>query len=207
MAPITDRHQFREVLATLVAKTQTKIPALNGRVEKACKLVLSGDVELHADGTALVHSLSDPTRAYQVAPGLCQCRDYAQAPEHLCCHRLAAGFARKLAELLPATQALEPAPGPQTLPEAPASVNCHITLEGRQVQITLRDTNETRLLQRLTALLQQYPVPAPPATQGPSQGHGKGWCSKHNVQMKLHQKEGRSWFSHRLPEGGYCKGR
>lgn len=85
MAPSPDRQTFREVLAGLAAKTLTRIPALNGRVEKACKLVLGGDVELHPDGTALVGSLTDPTRAYQVtgSPATCQCKDYDQAPEHL----------------------------------------------------------------------------------------------------------------------------
>jgi hypothetical protein len=62
-----DRTALREALAGLASRTQTKLPALNGRVEKACKLVLAGDVELHEDGTALVNSLSDPTRAYQLA--------------------------------------------------------------------------------------------------------------------------------------------
>src|SRR5262245_24202524 len=92
------------------------------------------------------------------------------------------------------------------LPEAPASVNCHILLEGRQIQLTLRDTDETRLLQRLAAVLQQYPLPAPPATQDRPQG--QGWCSTHNVQMKLnHGQDGRSWYSHRTDDGRWCKGR
>jgi hypothetical protein len=199
MATSPDRQMFRETLAGLAAKTQAKIPALNGRVEKACKLVLGDDVEVHADGTAVVHSLTDPTRAYQIAQGVCQCKDYAQAPEHLCCHRLAAGFARKVQELLPPAQSETPA---APLPEAPASVNCHITLEGRQVQLTLRDTDETRLLQRLAAVLKQYPASAQPERpRGPSQGRGKGWCAIHNTQMQLTEKNGRSWFSHRLTDG------
>jgi len=36
MATSTDRQMVRETLAGLAAKTQAKIPALNGRVEKAC---------------------------------------------------------------------------------------------------------------------------------------------------------------------------
>ena len=70
-----DRHAFREMLATLAAKTLTKIPALNGRVEKAVKLALAGDVELHDDGTAIVYSSSDPTRRYEIRQGTCTCRD------------------------------------------------------------------------------------------------------------------------------------
>ena len=67
MSPSTfspDRVAFRAMLATLAAKTSTKIPELNGRVEKAVKLALAGDVELHDDGSATVYSSSDPTRRY-----------------------------------------------------------------------------------------------------------------------------------------------
>src|SRR5215471_470243 len=135
MTTSPDRQQFRGVLAGLAAKMLTKIPALNGRVEKACKLVLGGDVELHPDGTALVNSLTDPTRAYQVSPGLCLCKDFDHAPEHLCCHRLAVGFVRKVQELLPPALDLPASP----LPEAPASANVRIQIQGHEVQVTLRD--------------------------------------------------------------------
>jgi hypothetical protein len=214
-----DRQTFREVLAGLAAKTLTKIPALNGRVEKACRLVLGGDVELHPDGTALVNSLTDPTRAYQVSPGLCLCKDFDHAPEHLCCHRLAVGFVRKVQELLP------PAPEPATsahyeqksasaLPEAPASVNMRLIIAGRDVQLTLRDHDEVRLLARLEEVLQRYPAPqTPPASQGASPRRPEvtgvqevGWCHKHGVEMTLNQKDGRSWWSHRTADG-WCKGK
>ena len=152
---------------------------------------------------------------------------YGKAPDGWCAHRIAAGMHKRVYQLLAAqdiTAIAEPTqicastpapagtpvpPAPSTsLPEAPASVNCPITLEGRQVQLTLRDTDETRLLQRLAAVLKQYPLPAPPATQDRPQGQGKGWCSKHNVQMKLnHGQDGRSWYSHRTDEGRWCKGR
>jgi hypothetical protein len=210
-----DRQAFRATLATLAEKTKTKIPELNGRVEKALRLALAGDVELHDNGSATVYSSSDPTRRYAIIEGTCTCRDYEQAPQHLCQHRLSAGLVRRTHELLP-----QPAPGPHNdaqpapaLPEAPASANCHILIEGRQVQLTLRDTDEGRLLQRLAAVLAQYPLPAPqaPSPQRPApgqpQGQGQGWCKVHNVQMTQNQKQGRSWWSHRLPEGGFCKGR
>jgi hypothetical protein len=56
-----------------------------------------------------------------------------------------------------------PAPTPPAvpLPEAPASVNVHLTIGGRDVQLTLRDTDEGRLLQRLQTILERYPVPQP----------------------------------------------
>jgi hypothetical protein len=96
-----DRQAFREMLATLAAKTKIKIPALNGRVEKAVRLALAGDVDLHADGTATVFSSSDASKRYEIRDGHCDCQDYEQAPQHLCQHRLSAGLVRRTQELLP----------------------------------------------------------------------------------------------------------
>jgi hypothetical protein len=101
MSTATERQQFREVLAGLATKASTKIPALHGRVEKACKLVLGSDVALAEDGTGQVGSLTDPSRIYLVGHGACDCQDYDRAPEHLCAHRLSVGFLRKVQELLP----------------------------------------------------------------------------------------------------------
>jgi hypothetical protein len=202
-----DRATFRATLAQLAERTQAKIPALNGRVEKACKLVLAGDVTLQTDGSAAVNSLSNPTLTYRVAAGVCACRDFAHAPEGLCAHRLAVGFVRKVAELLPT-----PAPVAQEpLYEAPASVNVHLEVSGRMVQLTLRDRDEWALLARLEEVLQRFPqaqaeTPAQPTTQRTD--HEKNWCAIHNVQMALNRKEGRFWYSHPRQDGqGWCKGR
>jgi hypothetical protein len=207
MAPTLtpDRAAWREMLATLAAKTKTKIPELNGRVEKAVKLALAGDVELHDDGSATVYSSSDPTRRYEIREGTCTCRDYEQAPQQLCQHRLSAGLVRRTQELLPRSTPVETEGASTALPEAPASANCHIMIAGRQVQLTLRDTDETRLLERLAAVLQQYPA-SQPAPQASSTA--EGWCAQHGVPMQWNAgKEGRKgWHSHRTDEG-WCKGR
>jgi len=208
-----DREAFREMLATLAAKTKTKIPELNGRVEKALRLALAGDVELHGNGTATVYSSSDPTRRYEIIEGTCTCRDYEQAPQHLCQHRLSAGLVRRTHALLPPPApepappaAAQPAAQPATvaLPEARCSVNVHVTIAGRPVQITLRGHQEAEVLTRLEALLDRYPVPPSAAS---AQGAGAGWCAKHNTALKLnHGKDGRTWLSHRTPDGQWCKG-
>jgi hypothetical protein len=87
-----------------------------------------------------------------------------------------------------------------TLPEAPASVNVRLTIAGREVRWTLRDTDETRLAARLEALLARYPAPAQP------QAAREGFCQKHGMQMKQHEKDGRRWWSHYI-DGNHCKGR
>ena len=98
---------------------------------------------------------------------------------------------------------LDPEVCARALPEAPASVNCYITLAGRKVQVTLRDSDETRLLARLEALLQRFPAEAEPEDE---QAQPEGWCSKHAVQMKLRNGEHGSWWSHKTAEG-WCKGK
>lgn len=54
--------------------------------------------------------------------------------------------------------------------EAPARVNFHTALAGRQIQITLRDVDETRLLVRLETLLQRFPVVEEPKESAPKEG-------------------------------------
>jgi len=44
----------------------------------------------------------------------------------------------------------------QPLPEAPASANCYVHIGQHRVQITLRDADESRLLERLSKILSAY---------------------------------------------------
>jgi hypothetical protein len=194
--------------------------ALHERLSATVTLVKDGRVFQATDGTWQVDSSSREGLVHSVN-GVCSCEDaHFQAPQGLCKHRLSVYLARRVFQLMqaPAPESVAPTDTP-ALPEAPCSVNCHITLEGRQVQVTLRDSDETRLLQRLTALLKQYPVPAP---QAASQGQGQlspqqynaaamhhkvtDFCPVHNVAMKQTTKDGRSWWSHRTADG-WCKGR
>jgi hypothetical protein len=159
-----------------------------------------------------------------IVNGTCECPDYPKAPQNFCKHRLAYGIHKRAYILakqrlahLDSTQTttsqttLEHAHSEvsdsvhdtvvTTLPEAPASVNVHIMLAGRQVQVTLRDSDEQRLLARLEKLLQRFPV-AEDTKHEPS----PGWCSKHGVQMRQNHKDGRSWWSHKTAEG-WCHGK
>jgi hypothetical protein len=92
-------------------------------------------------------------------------------------------------------------PAAPALPEARASANVSLLIQGQRCQITLRDHDEQALLTRLEALLQRYPQP-----QAQSGTPESGWCSTHGVQMQQNHKNGRSWWSHATAEG-WCKGR
>jgi hypothetical protein len=218
MSTSTTRTTFRETVALVAAKAKEKLPAaVNGRIERAVKLVLAGDVEAPAtDGSITVHSSTDATRRYVLQGHACTCADFerGQAPEGWCAHRIAAGIAKRVGELLP--PAVESTPhvhlvSTASLPEAPASVNVRLTIGGREVQLTLRDSDEVQLLARLEEVLQRFPQPqaptqAPRAPQAPTPEE-KRYCPRHGTEMQLNHKDGRSWWSHRLPEGGFCKGR
>jgi hypothetical protein len=212
MAAPTARQTFRETVATVAAKAKARLPqAVNGRLEAAVKLVLVQDVTPQDDGSILVGSSTDPLKSYRLVGLTCECQDFTrgQAPEGWCQHRIAAGIAKRVGELLPQEPAPQSTPvetvtAPAPLPEAPASCNVYVTISGHKVQVTLRDSDEQRMLARLQVLLDRYPAPQP-APQASSQG--KDWCQRHQVAMKLTTKDGRSWFSHRTAEGQWCKGR
>jgi hypothetical protein len=91
----------------------------------------------------------------------------------------------------------------ETTPEQavlPVSATVHLELGGHQVQLTLHDTDEMRVLARMEALLQQYPQTATPAydtlhdprpapmrsrIQALLQGYPAGLTRK-EIQQKLH---------------------
>src|SRR5215470_8135718 len=75
------------------------------------------------------------------------------------------------------TQA-EPIVTPAPLPEARTSANVFLTIEGRKIQLTLRDHDEDNLLSRMEKLLSRFPseeepesAPTPP----------ENWCPIHHV--------------------------
>ena len=152
-------------MAAVAALAKAKLPqAVNGRVERAVKLVLAHDVTTMADGSTEVGSSTDPLKVYHLVGAACDCQDFThgKAPDGWCTHRIAAGIAKRVQALLP-TLPVEPWPdndaeevappvetapapaSPAVLSEAPASVNVRLTIDGREVQLTLRDTDEARL--------------------------------------------------------------
>src|SRR5262245_10154435 len=224
------RIAWREAVSEVAERAKAALPeTVNGRIEKAVALVLAGDVELLPDGKAKVASQSNGTMQYVVCNGTCECRDFAKAEGGWCKHRAATAIYKrasalakqKLAQLdgasFCATQ--PPTEPPQSephgeaipaLPEAPASVNCHITLEGRPVQVTLRDTDETRLLTRLAALLRQYPIAQPPA-QPPAHNAPQPTqppvCQWHGAMRESSKAKGTWYCPAKMADGSYCKER
>lgn len=225
LAGPTQDAAFRQAVQTVAHRARLALPENTERIADAVELVLNGAVELTAPGYGTVASRTTEGLRYQTN-GTCECKDFPRAPAHFCAHRLALGIVQRVMEAEEeaerntgdasgttpehATQETTDAPVASTaLPEAPASANCYITLHGRQVQVTLRDTCEARLLQRLAAVLAPYPLPdAAPRITSPlaAPQNTAGWCALHHAAMKEQTNVRGSWWSHKLAEGGYCKG-
>lgn len=213
---------FSQALTQAEAQARSTLDvALHARLSAAVSLVKDGRVFQATDGRWEVDSTTTQGLVYSVN-GSCPCVDVHFNHPHggLCKHRIAVYLARRVRQLLhqppapmvpeivepwPDNDVEEPPPAPEAparLPEAPASVNVRVQVAGREVQWTLRDHDEARLAGRLEALLARYPTGAPPQTSS-----REGWCRQHRLQMTQSHKAGRSWWSHRLENGSWCKGR
>ena len=86
---------WREAVAEVAARAKAALPAANGRIDAAVKMVLAGDVELLPDGTAKVASQSNGQTVYHVVNGECSCKDFPKAPQSICKHRMAYGIHKR----------------------------------------------------------------------------------------------------------------
>jgi hypothetical protein len=221
---------FLQTLKAEVARMQLAHPEREGELARAHALILHGMVVPSPDDPATGQVLSsDGHKVYHVN-GTCDCDagQHGRGCKHVHGWRLYQYVERKMVAQQPQEPAEElrggvahPLPNsdaPQGLGEAPASANVRVTIGGREVQITLRASDESRLLERLQVVLEQFPVeqkPQPQASEqlSPQQHNAlamgrkiTGVCPVHGVQMKLNNKNGKQWWSHRTADG-WCKGR
>jgi hypothetical protein len=228
----TTRHVWREAVAEVAEKARTKLPECSGRVDSAVKLVLAGDVELLADGSATVASQSSGTATYHVANGVRPCKDFSKAPHGFCKHRLGAAIARRAQELVkaqlagatkgqpeassqppPATAAeqsplAEPVETPQGVavrPEAP--------LPEAPVSITLKATlHGHEVLVTLRGVdFASVKAQVEDASQWLQAQHGQTTdetpqCPTHGAMKR--STKGKGWYCpHKLADGSWCKGK
>lgn len=216
--PLLTHPGFPAALAAAAARARATLPDLTPRIERATALVLAGAVVLQEGTHAEVTTSTRPPERYQVN-GDCSCQTPESQTDGWCTHRLAVALYRRARQVVEkqAVGSTEqegeghsafPFPLPAScsplLPEASAQVQ--VTIGGRQVHVTLRDTDESRLLGRLEALLARYPQAEASSLVQPSSGRGPEWCQKHAAPMKRHEQDGDVWYSHKV-EGKYCRGK
>lgn len=223
--PERDRETWRQVVCRAAQTLRDEYPVHTESIDEAEKLVLGEDLTWVADGSCLVTSQRDPAVTYTVRDQRCTCEAFRFTLHERCKHLWAVMVHHRAREMPPhvgSASQFSPSPEPETprsysprmLPEAPASANVYIELAGRQIQLTLRDSEEDRLLRRLRRVLAQFPLPALQEALPFPQSHGapvqtaasEDSCKLHGVTMRKHTKEGQTWFSHRTGEG-WCRGK
>ncbi len=222
--------QSRSLLAVAAQQVADRYgPPYKARAEKARDIVLEYQIDFDGD-IAYVKSAKNPDMIYSVSQHSCDCVDAQQyAPQGLCKHRLAWQMRRSASEAHKASQRL--ASSAPTHPEAPVSANSFVTIEGRDVQVTVR-TGATPeqvevVLGTMAGLLRAYAAPevtlpqipsaaeqsqaaeAPPPTR---QGRAKKrpaektdiWCEEDQSYFwRRYDKKGDSWLSHKRADGSW----
>ena len=195
---------FRESIAQVAESIKETLPNSHGRIEKAIAIVLQDDVLPFEDGRRFAVGSQSDTELYYVLDDECSCPDSDRAPDGYCKHVIATWlYGRGMALATERMRLLNtPYSSSQSLPEAPASANVFLTIQGRKVQLTLRDHDENSLLSRMESLLTRFPEETPEPEITP-----EGWCPIHQVQMKRYSNQKGSWWSHRLENGKWCRGK
>ena len=94
--------------------------------------------------------------------------------------------------------------------ESPASWNTrYVTLQGFVCQITIRGENGKDLLEKADIALNYLTEHGynPDTYQRPKGNGATKQCPIHQCQMKRYEKEGQTWFSHKLDNGSWCYGK
>ena len=105
-----------------------------------------------------------------------------------------------------------------TFTEAPASWNVRYRLNGFDCMLTLRGDTGRDLLDRATSALKwlaengaQASVYTKHSEPDPAikieNNENMGYCLKHQIQMTRFTKDNRVWYSHKLEDGTWCKGK
>jgi len=99
-----------------------------------------------------------------------------------------------------------------------------VTKDGFLCTLTLSDSSTKDLMIRALSALTwlrengfEPPVKAPaqpqpteaakPAPVLPDGTPDPAWCPVHQVAMSRREKDGQVWYSHKLPDGSYCRGK
>ena len=102
------------------------------------------------------------------------------------------------------------------LPEAPVSWNVRYTSsQGYDCQLTLRGVDAAEVLTLADQLMGKMGEARVANGHGRSRGNGQSaakssgatWCAIHDCAMTRYERNGRSWYSHRIEGGKWCKGK
>jgi hypothetical protein len=161
---------FLDILRSEVARMQALHPEREGELARAHALIMHGMVLPSDDDPTTGQVLSSDGEKRYTGNGTCDCQagQHGRACKHLQSWRLYQYVARKV-EAASTAEVVHVDTKNLPLPEAPASVNLKVLIGGHETQITLRDSSEARLLDRLHTLLKRQdlrPLPKPAPRTG-----------------------------------------
>jgi hypothetical protein len=195
------------------AATMLEAPQNKERLQAAMDFVLTRAVALHDDGSATVTSGDN---AYELDPQKgCPCSD-AKHRTKQCKHVLAVELFKRVQILLAQPGGADPPPEPPRsaswqVHEAPASCCLKFLLGGVECMYTMRDTDDEKLFARVRRLLpkvlQKVSSNGQKGSSGESNGADPSRCAIHNASMKRHTKGDQVWYSHKAPDGSWCRGK
>ena len=151
----------------------------------ACFKFRVGNLEL----LYTLRGIDDAELQRRITATLPTLQDIIEACEERAAQRVAERAAAQAAQAAQAQQA--PAPAPADLP----------ALLQQAVQQALAAQGS------LNGQAHGTPPPAPPSTDTAAANGGAPVCPLHHVPMELRTNERGSWWSHRLADGSYCKGK
>jgi hypothetical protein len=172
---------FLQTLAAEVARMQSLHPEREGELARAHALILHGQVLPSPEDPTTGQVLSSDGVTHYTVNGRCDCQagQHGKPCKHVQVWKLYQYIERRVASQMPQDERAAPGEtrdtsgGPAGLPEARASLNLKVLVQGFETQITLRDHDEAALLGRLQALLKRpdvHPIPKP----APRSGHWNG---------------------------------
>ena len=185
---------YREAVLQLADRACQALPNHVSRIDKAVMMCLNGHVEV-VEGQYRIASQQDGKTVYHLANGSCTCVDFTSGKaQGWCKHRVAGNIHRKALEMIKEQEPVV------THNEAPCSVNVRLPLSGREIQLTLRDTSESRLLARLADVLAQF------QQNTPRVDHESHICPVHKVDMPERQGKYGKFRSHKVGNT-WCTGK
>lgn len=96
-----------------------------------------------------------------------------------------------------------PTPGPQASPDDAAWNAMQSATQDPAVQAALAKA-------KANGYPPAFSQPQPQQPQAPTLAGGvpdPAWCPIHAVAMKRHEKDGNAWYSHKAPDGTWCRGK
>ena len=95
------------------------------------------------------------------------------------------------------------------------SITLKATLHGHEVMVTLRGVDFASVKAQVEQASEWLSVQAPaqPPTQPPTQGttqpahEDSPYCHAHKAVLKRYERNGQVWYSHKLANGQWCRGK